>query len=129
MIKPQPPEPIKLSHGPIRGPSFDDAANADGYESANHWRAAYARKSAEFARETLKTSTLILALQALGCRAAGAHHPHCPGCLALFNVDAIDPAPAETPETGSELKRPNYPHGSAAEFAVAPAAESSAADQ
>lgn len=98
MIHVQPPEPIRLSHGPIRRVSFDDAANADGYASANHWRTAYAGKAAEFTRETLKTSTLIQALHALGCRAAGAHHPRCPGCLALFNVDAIDPAAPSTPE-------------------------------
>lgn len=99
MSRPQSPEPINLSHGPIRQLSFDDAAKADGYASANHWRTAYAGKAAEFAKETLKTSQLIQALNAMGCRAAGAHHPHCPGCLALFNVDAIDPVEAREVDT------------------------------
>lgn len=63
----------------------------DPVASVDQWRSAYDAKVRDFAKEARKTSTLTEALHALGCRAAGAHEAHCPGCLALFNVDAIDP--------------------------------------
>lgn len=58
----------------------------------DQWRQAYDAKVADFAAETRKTSVLIQALQAMGHRSRWAHQD-CPGCVALSEVNAIDPAP------------------------------------
>jgi len=82
VIRPIEPEPIRLG-------GRRTTVTAD----ANHWREAYYAKLADFAAETRRTSTLIIGLTALGCRATSGH-PNCPGCAALAKAGAIDTTPA-----------------------------------